>query len=365
MSKLHYISETFENAKREQNTSILQREFVFLKLGDLQIKPPDLMVQDLIETDSLTQIFGDPGCCKSFVVIDLACCIASGRDFHGHETKQGVVCYIAGEGQNGLARRFAAWGIRNDVDLKTIPLFVSTMPAALCDEGYAKLVFNAADKIAIGYSPPQLIVIDTLARNFGPGDENSTKDMGAFIQAVDALRCIHKATILLVHHTGHANKNRARGAMALTGALDAQYRMDKDKFGVVRFEAVKMKDAALPAPMAFKIRSVEVGILDKDGLPVTSAILDATKYEARTDNTSNQLGQNQTIGIRALSDLQKDERARLENNNQDPKTARMSLDEWKKECVRRGMVRKSFYSIKKSLSNRGIIVIENGFVSTR
>jgi len=36
---------------------------------------------------------------------------------------------------------------------------------------------------ALTGSSPVLVVIDTVARNFGPGDENSTKDMSTFIQA--------------------------------------------------------------------------------------------------------------------------------------------------------------------------------------
>lgn len=210
--------------------------------------------------------------------------------------------------------------------------------------------------------PPKLIVIDTVARNFGPGDENSTKDMGVFIQAVDALRCAHNATILLIHHAGHGNKERARGAMALTGALDAQYRMDRDKFGVVRFEAIKMKDAELPEPMAFKIRAVELGMMDEDGKPVTSAILDETEYEPRTKDTGPRYGKWQKIGIEALSDLYRLYSEQLENNGQNPDTARVSLEDWKAECVYREMDRRRFYEIKKTLARKGEIVIDHDFV---
>ena len=50
-----------------------------------------------------------------------------------------------------------------------------------------------------------MIVIDTLARNFGAGNENSTEDMNRFVASIDRyLREEFGSAILLVHHTGHA-----------------------------------------------------------------------------------------------------------------------------------------------------------------
>jgi hypothetical protein len=45
---------------------------------------------------------------------------------------------------------------------------------------------------------PRLIVIDTLARCFGGGDENSAQDMGKFVQACDQLRRATGAAVLAV-----------------------------------------------------------------------------------------------------------------------------------------------------------------------
>ena len=53
-------------------------------------------------------VFGPSGAKKSFLVYDLACCIATGKDWHGHRVKQGNVLIIAGEGHGGLNRRLKA-----------------------------------------------------------------------------------------------------------------------------------------------------------------------------------------------------------------------------------------------------------------
>lgn len=76
------------------------------------------------------------------------------------------------------------------------------------------------DALAVECGKPQLIVVDTLARNFGEGDENNTADMNAFVAAMDDLRSRYPgSTVLVVHHTGHAEKGRSRGSMAFKGAL--------------------------------------------------------------------------------------------------------------------------------------------------
>jgi len=50
---------------------------------------------------------------------------------------------------------------------------------------------------------------------------------------------------MLVHHTGHSEKQRARGSIALKGALDTEYRLDKvgDEITLTN---TKMKDAEPP-----------------------------------------------------------------------------------------------------------------------
>src|SRR5439155_17182506 len=67
---------------------------------------------------------------------------------------------------------------------------------------------------------PVLIIIDTLARCLVGGDENSAKDMGIAIAALDRLRAELGCSVLVVHHTGHANEERERGSSALRAAVD-------------------------------------------------------------------------------------------------------------------------------------------------
>ena len=230
--------------------------FTFTAVGDLEARPSEFLIDGLIETDSLGLIFGDPGCGKSFIAADIALSVATGEPFHGRATKRGAVFFIAGEGHSGLARRFHAWAKHRERGLDGVPMFKSNRAAQFLDAASAQAVADAVDALVSAHGVPRLIVVDTLARNFGPGDENSTSEMGAFVAAMDDLRGRHPGcVVLIVHHSGHGDKLRARGSMALKGAIEFEYRAEKSD-GIITLTNTKMKDATGPDSMAFRLQDV-------------------------------------------------------------------------------------------------------------
>ena len=241
--------------------------FQFVSVSDLKYRAPEFIVDNLIERETLCLIFGDPGCGKSFVAVDLALSVASGTAFHGRSVRQGSVFLIAGEGHNGLTRRFAAWSKAQGVSLAGVPMFKSERAAQFMDATSAAAVTAAVQNLALQYGTPALIVIDTLARNFGAGDENNTKDMSEFVAALDDLKGrFPDSAVLVVHHSGHAVKDRARGAMALKGAVDLEYRIEKEG-DTLTMVNTKAKDMEPPANLSFRLAIVDLG----DG--VSSAVL--------------------------------------------------------------------------------------------
>lgn len=343
--------ELLRNAKPEES----QPRFRFIRASDIEVRQPEWLIRGLLERDALALVFGDPGCGKSFLAVDWACSVATGRDYAGHKVNHGPVLYIAGEGRNGLARRLHAWTIRTGESLEDAPLYLSSGPTALCDADSAHEMQAAVADFAEAEGSPALVVVDTLARNFGPGDENSTSDMSAAIQALDAIRAIHGCTVLLLHHTGHADKTRARGAMALKGALDAEYRLERGDDGVTRLDATKMKDAQEPPPLAFKLCTVELGFEDDDGEPVTSAVLDAVDYEAPPKKCSAGRGRNQTKALSILRELYDEHCYNVEADGRDPSEARVEIAEWRQACADQGVGRKRFNEVSRSLESNGHI----------
>lgn len=264
--------------------------FKFVRVDELHYRPPEFLVEGLIETDTLGLIFGDPGSAKSFLAVDLALCVATGTSFHGREVRQGPVFYVAGEGHNGLTRRFAAWSKHAGVAFEEAPLFISNRPAQFLDKTSAKEVVEAVHGLADQHGAPVLIVIDTLARNFGPGDENSTAEMSQFVTVIDHLRAEFPDTTLeIIHHTGHASKERARGAMALKAALDSEFKVEKTEM-IVRLTNTKMKDAEPPAQITFRLDIVEID----DGS--SSAVL----VETEVSKGQRPLSKSQTVAIDAF-----------------------------------------------------------------
>ena len=346
-----------DQAEQHQGAGQEQREqgrrFRLLHIGEVvgDIRPPEYLIDGVIETGTFGEIFGDPGSYKTFVALSMLLSVASGRPWYGHGVQQGPVVYIVGEGRQGVARRLAAWGKHHDVDLATLPFFVSSMPAALTDEASAAEVASTIAEITKKHGPPVLIVIDTLARNFGPGDENATKDMSAFVANLDKYlgnSCVRA----VVHHSGHGDKGRSRGNSALKGAVDFQFCLAKKADGTVEMTNPKMKDAPeWQAPKRFKPRTVFVGG-DFDE-PIESIVLEITDQapeEAPAGSAKMQ------AAIDLLRELYADHRSNLEAGGYDPDGAKVTKQEWRNACVDRGLyIRSSTYDMMRSAEERGLI----------
>lgn len=255
-------------------TGTASREPLFRKAGSLlaNLKPIDFIIDGYLERDAIASIFGPAGCGKTFIAIDMGCCVSTGTPWHGMKVKQGPVFAIIGEGINGYGRRLMAWSKHSEVSLAEAPLFVSRHAVSLSNpQAGIELAAEIDQMIRDTGEPPALIIVDTVARNFGDGDENSTHDMSRFVANIDMyLKHRYKSNILLVHHSGHDGE-RARGSSALKAALDQEFKVS----GVVgrpKLECTKMKDAEMPLERTFKITSVTLGT-DPDGIDITGAVV--------------------------------------------------------------------------------------------
>ena len=333
--------------------------FRFVAVGDLECRPPEFLVADLIETDTLGLIFGDPACGKSFLASDLALSVATGIQFHGRHVKQGTVFYIAGEGHNGLVRRFHAWAKHRGQRLAEVPMFMSECAAQFLDSASAQNVERSVRALSQAHGPPALIVVDTLARNFGPGDENSTPEMNRFIAAMDKLRANWPGCVLLiVHHSGHGEKGRARGAMTLKAALDFEYRLEKQDSSLT-LTNTKMKDAEPPPAMGFTLTGVEIS----EG--VKSAVL----VEGEAVNRAPKVTGQAKIALQAFSDALAQHGVVKHGDLFPPGQQCVALEHWREFCDRHSLSggasesanRNAFNRAKLKLHNSGIIRVIDGF----
>ena len=245
-------------------------------LAEHEVTPPDWLIDGWLPLDSFGVLFGQPSAGKSFLALDISAIIASGRpSWHGHKTKGEPlpVFYLCGEGKNGLRLRLEAWKMRgsNSVVFEQVKdnLFISETSANLTDLDDVERLCESIEKIN---PKPALIVIDTLARNFGGQDENATQAMNAFVNHCDLLRSrLNGMAVLVVHHTGHKERERPRGSIALIGASDFAI-FAENHADIVNIKSTRMKDGEPPKPLALKFERVLVA-KDNEGLGVYSSHL--------------------------------------------------------------------------------------------
>lgn len=227
-------------------------------------------------TSGMGMIFGEPGSMKTGVALDVGLSVASLIDWQGNNIrKSGPVYYIAGEGISAFNRRIKAWSIRNQCDLVDIPFYVSDRAAQFLDD--PQQVIHAIDELQFeNNDEPVLIIIDTLSRNFGSGDESLTKDMARFVYIIDeAIRSRYQCTVLIIHHSGLTEKERSRGSSALRAAVDFEYQLSKKADGTRVLKCTKAKDFEEPQPICFKpeIITLDGWVDPDDGEVMTSFVL--------------------------------------------------------------------------------------------
>ena len=77
-------------------------------ISEYDLGPPEFIIQDYVEADTLSISFVASGIAKTFIGIDMCGCISSGKAYHGHTVTQGPVGYFSGEGNKQFRKRFLA-----------------------------------------------------------------------------------------------------------------------------------------------------------------------------------------------------------------------------------------------------------------
>lgn len=326
------------------------KKFRFIEAAKLSCHHTDWLICDYIEAEKVVLFFGPPASFKSFVVIDMGLSIAAGHDWHGHKVSQGSVLYICGEGQSGIHKRIMAWEKYHNQSSDNF--LVSSSPVQILLENSLQEIETAAKNVIDIALKPKLIIIDTLNRNFGDGDENSTLDMTRFIKGIDRLSHRLKCTIIIVHHSGLGDTNRGRGSSALLGAMDFEYscKVENGLPGgkLVTLRSTKTKDHEPPESKVFQPHNIEIGT-DEDGNSISSVVLIETSQPAK----DNKLSKGYRIALDAL---------KTAISNGDP-----SEDAWKAEAYEKNITstdkldskRKAFDRAKKYLLDQGLIEVKD------
>ncbi len=251
--------------------------FTFEPVDVENVRPPEWIVRGLIERATVGAVYGPPSSGKSFFAVGLAASIATGRSFHGFEVRSpGPVLYMAAEGHGGLGRRFRAWARDSGTDLSAAPLLLSRGRFSLVDPEAVVEIERAVAAAVEARGAPSLVVVDTWARAMAGADENLAGDVGRALAALEDIRDRYGCAVLIVHHSGAAGSDRARGSTAFRAALDFELSATRAPSGEMMVQATKTKDGTPPPPLAFLLDDVDLGLRDEEGEPVRSAVLRRT-----------------------------------------------------------------------------------------
>lgn len=246
------------------------------------------LIKDFIPALSFGMIYGASGTLKTFLAIDLCCCIATGRAWLSKTVNQGAVVYVAAEGQLGVAKRIKAWEIANGITADQ--LYVLPHSMFMSESDTQESLISAIQELEIKEGVKvQLVVLDTLARCF-IGDENTSRDMNAFIQGCDMVKAKTQVSIMCIHHSGRDEKKGARGSSALRAACDFEFQVKRSgKAKLLTFVNTKQKEGQEAPDLNLEFDTVDLGITCEENNPLTSLarLKDASIKPIDKDDSGN------------------------------------------------------------------------------
>jgi hypothetical protein len=233
------------------------------------------LVKDLIGQGELCAIYGPPGAAKTFVALDLAHCVSTGRPFDGRPTTQGAVLYVAAEGGPGIRTRLLAlqtkFGIENP-HLRLLRYPVDFRTGEFDAVRLAKLIELRSVELGIKFL---MVVIDTLSETLAGG--NDTEHMQAFLWNAKVVQKKTGCTVVPVHHPGKDEAKGMRGHSSLLGAVDTAIAIRAPQGGRPGarrcLTVTKQRNIEIPANSSwFALEILDLGP-SKDGTDLSSCVV--------------------------------------------------------------------------------------------
>ena len=260
------------------------------KIAPVQSTPEELPLHELfaglLPARGLARLVGESGAGKSTLALALAAHAALGLDFGRHRcARVGVVAYLVNEGHHGFGLRWRALARELGPERAAAARILRVEgPVALSHGGtvqaFGEQLLEAARVWTQEPRPFSLVVIDTQAGSLGDLCENANDHMQRLAHNLLALGAQLGALVLLVHHA-HRSGGRARGASAISNAVDAELFLElRGRRRILR--TAKTRDgAALEQALPIELRVVELGA-DPAGVPVRTVVAAIDEREPDT-----------------------------------------------------------------------------------
>jgi hypothetical protein len=272
----------------------------------IQDEPVEWLIEGVLPALSFAALYGPPGSFKSFHALHIAYCVATGHSWMGRPVKKsGAVLYLCGEGFGGIGARIKACKIHHQIE-DGAPIYVVRHQLNLRSsaEDFNALMLAIVQLVEQTGIQFCLAIVDTLARAFGGGNENSSEDMGAFITAMGKVQEFLNCALMVLHHCGKDAAKGLRGHSSLLGAVDTELellRFDEQMKGVLTIS--KQKDGADNERFGFEMVNVQIGEL-VNSLAVQASDSALNELPSKAKNNSGK-GRNQSIEMMSLETVVK------------------------------------------------------------
>jgi hypothetical protein len=333
-------------AEASQDTNAQKSRFLVESWDSIKDEPVEWLVESVVPKKAFVALYAPPASWKSFISLDLAEAIATGRDWMGYRIpKKGAVLYICGEGHGGMGARVKACKIQNkSPDGANLYIIRAQLNLRSSPEDFAELLKAINELIAQIDEPLELIILDTLMRMSGGNfNENSSEDMGAFITQAGKLQEIYDCALMVIHHSGKDVTKGLRGHSSLLGAVDTELEIqrldsvinsaDSSIVGNAILTVSKQKDGADSIQIGIEIMLVEIGNSPLSFEMTTSLAIrhnqDIASSNPKGTKNNSGSGGNQKIEMDSLYKVIKAKGSYREVDG----TSRygVSLDDWKDE----------------------------------
>jgi KaiC/GvpD/RAD55 family RecA-like ATPase len=293
------------------------------------------LIRELLEREQTSVIYGEAGCGKTFLALDIALHIAAGLEWFGRKVAGGAVVYCACEAGRSIANRVEAFKRAHGYDDDSnLPFAVVTSPIDLChpEAGDVQRLVDIIRRVS-GLMPVSLLIIDTVSRALAGGNENAPDDMGSFVRSLDRIRDELRCHVAAVHHAGKDRSRGSRGHSLLHCAVDTEIQVIRDDAaGISTAIITKQRDGSIGHEFAFRLRPIEIG-RDRDGEPVTSCVVDQAEDLAPKQKARPKLSAAQVRALELLTEaIARDGKVPSASSHIPPNTACVTEALWREYC---------------------------------
>lgn len=210
----------------EENPTPVFANRILTRSALRDLPAPEPLIDNVLDQGTTALLYGWRGTIKTFIALDWAASVATGRRWQNRETQQRKSLYVVGEGANGFNRRVDAWEVGWQTDISDDWFYTYPHPVNLTNPSDVANLCALIDWGGYGF-----VVLDTLARCMVGAEENSAKDAGIVVDAMTRLmNCTPdgRGVILGVHHAGKDQKT-LRGSSAFESGVDTVYFTSRDE----------------------------------------------------------------------------------------------------------------------------------------